>query len=35
VVDGMLDTAAEAVKAVLTEGAAAAMNRFNRKEEQD
>jgi len=33
VVDGMLDTAAEAVKAILTEGAAAAMNRFNRKEE--
>ena len=35
VVDGMLDTAAEAVKAVLTEGAAAAMNRFNRKEDRD
>ncbi len=34
VVDGMLDTAADAVKAILTEGAAAAMNRFNRKEEQ-
>jgi PTH1 family peptidyl-tRNA hydrolase len=34
-VDGMLDTAAEAVKAILTEGAAAAMNRFNRKEEKD
>jgi PTH1 family peptidyl-tRNA hydrolase len=33
VVDGMLDTAVEAVKAILTEGAAAAMNRFNRKEE--
>ena len=33
VVDGMLDTAAEAVKAILTEGAAAAMNRFNRKDE--
>jgi PTH1 family peptidyl-tRNA hydrolase len=33
VVDGMLDTAAEAVKAILTEGAAAAMNRFNRKED--
>jgi peptidyl-tRNA hydrolase, PTH1 family len=32
VVDGMLDTAAEAVKVILTEGAAAAMNRFNRKE---
>ena len=28
----MLDTAAEAVKVILTEGAAAAMNRFNRKE---
>ena len=35
VVEGMLDTAAEAVKAILTEGAAAAMNRFNRKEEKD
>jgi PTH1 family peptidyl-tRNA hydrolase len=34
VVDGMLDTAAEAVMAILTEGAAVAMNRFNRKEEQ-
>jgi PTH1 family peptidyl-tRNA hydrolase len=34
VVDEMLDTAAEAVKAILTEGPAAAMNRFNRKEEQ-
>jgi PTH1 family peptidyl-tRNA hydrolase len=33
-VDEMLDTAADAVKAILTEGAAAAMNRFNRKEEQ-
>jgi PTH1 family peptidyl-tRNA hydrolase len=33
VVDGMLDTASEAVKVILTEGAAAAMNRFNRKEE--
>jgi PTH1 family peptidyl-tRNA hydrolase len=33
VVDGMLDTAVEAVKVILTEGAAAAMNRFNRKEE--
>jgi PTH1 family peptidyl-tRNA hydrolase len=32
VVDGMLDTAADAVKAILTEGAAVAMNRFNRKE---
>ena len=35
VVDGMLDTAVEAVKVILTEGAAAAMNRFNRKEEKD
>ena len=35
VVDEMLDTAADAVKVILTEGAAAAMNRFNRKEEQD
>ncbi len=33
VVDEMLDTAAEAVKVILTEGAAAAMNRFNRKED--
>jgi peptidyl-tRNA hydrolase, PTH1 family len=33
VVDEMLATATEAVKAILTEGAAAAMNRFNRKEE--
>jgi peptidyl-tRNA hydrolase, PTH1 family len=32
VVEGMLDTAAEAVKVILTEGPAAAMNRFNRKE---
>jgi PTH1 family peptidyl-tRNA hydrolase len=32
VVDGMLDTAAEAVKVILREGPAAAMNRFNRKE---
>jgi peptidyl-tRNA hydrolase, PTH1 family len=35
IVDGMLDTAADAVKAILTEGAAAAMNRFNRKEDKD
>ena len=35
VVDGMLDTAAEAVMAILTDGAAAAMNRFNRKEDRD
>lgn len=33
VVDGMLDTATEAVKVILTEGEAAAMNRFNRKPE--
>ena len=32
VVDGMLDTAAEAVKMILRDGPAAAMNRFNRKE---
>jgi peptidyl-tRNA hydrolase, PTH1 family len=35
VVDGTLNTAADAVKAILTEGAAAAMNRFNRKETSD
>jgi PTH1 family peptidyl-tRNA hydrolase len=35
VVDGILDTAADAVKAILTEGAAAAMNRFNRKEDKE
>ena len=35
VVGEMLDTAAEAVKMILTEGAAAAMNRFNRKEEKE
>jgi peptidyl-tRNA hydrolase, PTH1 family len=34
VVDGMLDMAAEAVKVILAEGAAAAMNRFNRKESE-
>ena len=34
VVDGMLDTAEEAVKVILKEGAAAAMNRFNRKDEE-
>jgi peptidyl-tRNA hydrolase, PTH1 family len=33
VVDGVLDTAEDAVKVILKEGAAAAMNRFNRKEE--
>jgi peptidyl-tRNA hydrolase, PTH1 family len=32
VVDGMLDTAAEAVKMILKDGPDAAMNRFNRKE---
>jgi peptidyl-tRNA hydrolase, PTH1 family len=35
VVDEMLETAAEAVNAVLTEGAAAAMNKFNRKEDRE
>jgi peptidyl-tRNA hydrolase, PTH1 family len=35
VVDGMLDVAADAVKAILIEGAAAAMNRFNRKVETE
>jgi PTH1 family peptidyl-tRNA hydrolase len=34
VVDEMIETAVEAVKVILTEGVAAAMNRFNRKEEQ-
>jgi peptidyl-tRNA hydrolase, PTH1 family len=33
VVDGILDTAEEAVKVILQEGPAAAMNRFNRKED--
>src|SRR6201988_2480062 len=33
VMDGILDTAEEAVKVILKEGPAAAMNRFNRKEE--
>ena len=32
-VDEVLETAAEAVKVILTEGRAAAMNRFNRKPE--
>src|SRR5258708_5816945 len=32
VVDGVLDTVEEAVKMILKEGPAAAMNRFNRKE---
>jgi PTH1 family peptidyl-tRNA hydrolase len=31
VVDEMIEVAADAVKAIVTEGAAAAMNRFNRK----
>jgi PTH1 family peptidyl-tRNA hydrolase len=35
VVDGMLDTAAEAVNVILTEGAGAAMNRFNRKDSSE
>jgi PTH1 family peptidyl-tRNA hydrolase len=34
VVDEMIDTAKEAVKVILAEGSAAAMNRFNRKEDQ-
>jgi len=32
VADGVLDTAAEAVRVILKDGPAAAMNRFNRKE---
>jgi PTH1 family peptidyl-tRNA hydrolase len=35
VVDEMLEVAADAVKAIVTEGAAAAMNRFNRKVETE
>ena len=35
VVDEMLDVAADAVKAILTDGPAAAMNRFNRKAETE
>jgi len=35
VVDGILDTAEEAVKVILKEGPAAAMNRFNRKDDRD
>jgi peptidyl-tRNA hydrolase, PTH1 family len=34
VVDAVLDTAAEAVKIILSEGEAAAMNRFNRRPEE-
>ena len=33
-IDQVLDTAAEAVKVILTEGVHAAMNRFNRKAEE-
>jgi len=33
IVDGVLDTVDDAVKVILKEGPAAAMNRFNRKEE--
>jgi PTH1 family peptidyl-tRNA hydrolase len=35
VIDGMLDTSAEAVKVILKDGPAAAMNRFNRKDDSD
>ncbi len=35
VVDEVLETAADAVKVILTEGPEAAMNRFNRKKEED
>ena len=35
IVDQLLDTAAEAVQIVVKEGPAAAMNRFNRKDEVD
>ena len=35
VVDGMLDTAEEAVEVLLKDGPAAAMNRFNRKEDKE
>ena len=35
VVDEMLEVAADAVKTILTDGAAAAMNRFNRKVEPE
>ncbi|HEX8815954.1 MAG TPA: aminoacyl-tRNA hydrolase [Terriglobales bacterium] len=34
IVDKMLDTTAEAVKVILAEGSAAAMNRFNRKPDE-
>jgi len=35
VIDQVLDTAAEAVKVILAEGVQAAMNRFNRKPEEE
>lgn len=35
IVDGMLDTAAEAVKVILKDGPAAAMNRFNQRDDRD
>jgi len=35
VVDGLLDLAAEAVQVILTEGPGAAMNRLNRKQDED
>jgi peptidyl-tRNA hydrolase, PTH1 family len=35
VVDGVLDLAVEAVQVILTEGPGAAMNRFNRKQDED
>jgi PTH1 family peptidyl-tRNA hydrolase len=35
VVDGVLDLTAEAVQVILTEGPGAAMNRFNRKQDED
>jgi PTH1 family peptidyl-tRNA hydrolase len=35
VVDGVLDLAAEAVQVILTEGPGVAMNRFNRKQDDD
>jgi peptidyl-tRNA hydrolase, PTH1 family len=35
VADGMLDVASEAVKVILVEGPAAAMNRFNRKPDEE
>ena len=34
-VDGVLDCAAEAVQVILTEGPEVAMNRFNRKQDED